>query len=362
MIPEAILNKIGRNLYQVKNHPLFVVKEKIYDALPEFETIEGLDPYVSIHDNFDSLQDPIESVSCFERFAFFKDAKTLLRTRTAAHLTSSARGGYDKFLICGDVYRTNVSDAFSLSAFHQITGFCLLNNKQRIPMIPGLHLRRELIEMIGSICEGFKHRRIRYRIIDEHNRKDIFCPYTTNSCELQLERVSPLTGVVNWMTVLKAGTVHPEVMNLSGLSGKMAWTFTAGLERLAMVFFDIPSIENIDKTTVHRVATANGLRHTAIVPQKRKAATEGYQIHKDFSFWVPEKFNESDMFSLVYEEAEDFISEIRYTGDFYNAHLRKSRRFYKLIFNNSSLKNNDINEIYRNLKDKVLKKFSIVIS
>lgn len=46
----------------------------------------------------------------------------------------------------------------------------------------------------------------------------------------------------NWLEVLGCGVTEQEILKRSGKSNNVAWAFGLGLERLAMVLFDIPDI------------------------------------------------------------------------------------------------------------------------
>lgn len=52
--------------------------------------------------------------------------------------------------------------------------------------------------------------------------------------------LSPLQD--QWMEVLGCGVTEQEILKRSGKTDNVAWAFGLGLERLAMVLFDIPDI------------------------------------------------------------------------------------------------------------------------
>jgi phenylalanyl-tRNA synthetase alpha chain len=45
-----------------------------------------------------------------------------------------------------------------------------------------------------------------------------------------------------WLEVLGCGVTEQEILKRNGKSNNVAWAFGLGLERLAMVLFDIPDI------------------------------------------------------------------------------------------------------------------------
>lgn len=46
----------------------------------------------------------------------------------------------------------------------------------------------------------------------------------------------------DWLEVLGCGVTEQRILKQSGLENNVAWAFGLGLERLAMVLFDIPDI------------------------------------------------------------------------------------------------------------------------
>jgi phenylalanyl-tRNA synthetase alpha chain len=51
-----------------------------------------------------------------------------------------------------------------------------------------------------------------------------------------------LTNTRQWMEVLGCGVMRQKILENGGLAQHTGWAFGLGLERLAMVLFDIPDI------------------------------------------------------------------------------------------------------------------------
>ena len=55
-IPDKIINKLERALHNKHNHPIEILKRKIYDIFgPSFKKYDNLNSIVSTIDNFDKL-------------------------------------------------------------------------------------------------------------------------------------------------------------------------------------------------------------------------------------------------------------------------------------------------------------------
>mmetsp|Transcript_3645 Transcript_3645/g.4374 ORF Transcript_3645/g.4374 Transcript_3645/m.4374 type:complete len:118 (+) Transcript_3645:1-354(+) len=65
---------------------------------------------------------------------------------------------------------------------------------------------------------------------------EAYFPFTEPSLELEIYYND------EWLEVLGCGVVHSNILDSCGLEGHKGWAFGLGLERLAMVLFDIPDI------------------------------------------------------------------------------------------------------------------------
>ena len=65
---------------------------------------------------------------------------------------------------------------------------------------------------------------------------DAYFPFTEPSMELEIF----FKG--EWLEVLGCGVMEMKILEEAGLGDKRAWAFGLGLERLAMVLFDVPDI------------------------------------------------------------------------------------------------------------------------
>jgi phenylalanyl-tRNA synthetase alpha chain len=65
---------------------------------------------------------------------------------------------------------------------------------------------------------------------------DTYFPFTEPSFELEIFFND------DWLEVLGCGVTQQQILDENGNKGNVAWAFGLGLERLAMVLFDIPDI------------------------------------------------------------------------------------------------------------------------
>jgi phenylalanyl-tRNA synthetase alpha chain len=108
---------------------------------------------------------------------------------------------------------------------------------------------------------------------------DEYFPFTEPSFELEVF----FQG--KWMEVLGCGVIHADVMANSNRPQDFGWAFGLGLERLAMILFDIPDIRLFwtqDERFLSQFDETN--------PQNRFIPYSKFPpCYKDVSFWLPDR-------------------------------------------------------------------------
>ncbi len=150
-IPNSVLEKLNRNLYKIKSHPLEIIKNKIFNYFKtkrdDWKIFEDLDKVVTVQDNFDSLLIPQTHVSRSKSDTYYLNQNQVLRTHTTAHQTQLLKQGIDAFLICGDVYRRDEVDSCHYNVFHQQEGIILWDKTESIDM------EKTLVDLLSGLCE-----------------------------------------------------------------------------------------------------------------------------------------------------------------------------------------------------------------
>lgn len=146
-VTPRILEKIGRNLHNEQNHPLWIIKERIkqhfYSSYmgrwgnPLFSVHDNLSPVVTVEQNFDSLLIPPDHPSRKKGDNYYINRKTMLRAHTSAHQRELVSAGLDAFLLAGDVYRRDEIDSSHYPVFHQMEGVRLFTNHELFSSVEG---------------------------------------------------------------------------------------------------------------------------------------------------------------------------------------------------------------------------------
>ena len=131
-VTPSILEKTGRRLHHLKNHPLKILKDQIHDFVysaylrhrngPLFTMVDSIPPVVTVEQNFDSLLVPQNHISRSRNDNYYINSGYMLRAHTSAHQVDLIRTGLDAFLVTGDVYRRDEIDRNHYPVFHQMEG------------------------------------------------------------------------------------------------------------------------------------------------------------------------------------------------------------------------------------------------
>lgn len=290
-IPPSIQTKIGVNLHQKTNHPICIIKNKIYQFFGEkFAQFDNLSPIVSIIANFDDLLIPKNHPCRSKTDTFYVDEKTVLRTQTSAHQTELLRKGYDRFLVTGDVYRKDEVNKTHYPVFHQMEGVCVGEGETELK-----ETMKKLIEFLFPQCE--------YRL------KSDYFPFTNPSFEVEVK----YNG--EWLEVLGCGVIRSEILHSCGVHNQQGWAFGLGLERLAMILFGIPDIRLFWSEDARFIDQFQADKITKFVPFGVLCS-----VTKDLSFFV----NDLKECDDVWDQINDFYEICReVSGD----NLEKIEKF-----------------------------------
>lgn len=139
-LTRKVLSKVGRNLHNQPQHPLWLLKERVKQhfyaqypgraGTPLFSVYDDLSPVVTTWQNFDSLLIPADHPSRKKGDNYFLNATHMLRAHTSAHQWDLLRAGLDAFLVVGDVYRRDQIDAQHYPVFHQLETVRLFSRHQ----------------------------------------------------------------------------------------------------------------------------------------------------------------------------------------------------------------------------------------
>lgn len=338
-VPPSIAAKIGKNLHLRRDHPISIIKEQIYRALPEFTTFDGFHPVVPVEDNFDLLLIPKDHPSRRPSDTYYWDEHHVLRTHTSAHQVGLLRGGQRKFLVTGDVYRKDAIDATHYPVFHQMEGVCITASKEEAA--------KSLLDTIGVILHAlFPGCQNRWR--------DDYFPFTDPSYEVSVFDQENRDG--KELEVLGCGVIHPDVLKNAGLEGMHGWAFGLGLERLAMKLFGISDIRlfwSEDKRFLSQFKAG--------VVSKFEPFSKHPACYKDIAMWVPPEWQENDLLDVIRDVAGDLVESVEETDTFKKGD--RTSKCYRIMYRSMerTLSNEEVNDIQSKLRGAIQDRLKVEI-
>jgi phenylalanyl-tRNA synthetase alpha chain len=219
-------------------HPVTRMQREIEDIFLRLGFwIEGGPEIESTYYNFDALNIPESHPSRDDWDTLYIDAKTVLRTHTSpVQIRAMEKYGAPLYIIIpGKCYRHDNPDSTHSPMFHQIEGLAVDQD------ITFADLKGTL-DFFAKMLFGEK---VRTRF------QPSFFPFTEPSgevavscfvCDGQGCRVCKESG---WIELMGCGMVHPQVLRNGGIDPDKysGWAFGLGVDRFAMVKYDINDIQ-----------------------------------------------------------------------------------------------------------------------
>lgn len=344
-----IAGKVGMNLHQRPLHPLGIMLKQIMEfwTPQSFRLYDALPPIVSTERNFDVLRIPIDHVSRSPSDTYYLNSETVLRTHTSAHQVELLASGEDRFLVAGDVYRRDEIDKSHYPVFHQMEGVKVFKAEHGPADIAFIQsalkndLEKLAIHLFGSD--------IKMRWVDT------YFPFTEPSFELEIFFDN------DWLEVLGCGVVHPDIFSAAGRSGETGYAFGLGLERLAMVLFQIPDIRLFwtEDKRFHDQFTSG-----KIVPFQ--SYSKFPPCLKDISFWLDgihgtSKFHVNDLNELVRDIAGDLVEQVALIDSFTHPKSGRTSHCYRISYRSMdrSLTNQEIDDFQEKVRQEVVAQLGV---
>lgn len=271
-------------------------------------------------------------------------------THTSAHQIELMRSGADAFLCSGDVFRRDEIDSSHYPVFHQMEGVRIFREEEISGLSTDEAKKKAEKELKDTLSGLAKHL---FGDVEMRWNADYF-PFTEPSFELEVQ----FEG--KWLEVLGCGVIHDEVFDNAGRAGQVGWAFGLGLERLAMVLFQIPDIRLFwtDDERFHSQFTADNI--TKFVSYSK------YPLcYKDVSFWLPTErdIHGNDVYEVIRDVAGDMVEKVELFDEFFNKKTSRTSHAYRITYRHMSrnLTNEEVDEVQWEVRDKLVERLSVVL-
>ncbi|XP_051711850.2 phenylalanine--tRNA ligase, mitochondrial isoform X5 [Oryctolagus cuniculus] len=309
-LTRKVLSKVGRNLHNQLHHPLWLIKERVKEHLyqqyvgrsgsPLFSVHDNLSPVVTTWQNFDSLLIPADHPSRKKGDNYYLNRTHMLRAHTSAHQWDLLHAGLDAFVVVGDVYRRDQIDAQHYPVFHQLEAVRLFSKH----------------ELFAGVKDGKSLQLFEQSSRSAHKQET----HTMEAAKLvEFDLKQTLTRLVT------------HLFGDAGAQDRVGWAFGLGLERLAMILYDIPDIRlfwSEDERFLKQFRLPDINQKVKFQPLSKYPA-----VLNDISFWLPsENYEENDFYDLVRTIGGDLVEKVDLVDQFEHPKTHRTSHCYRITY------------------------------
>ncbi|KAI2634354.1 phenylalanyl-tRNA synthetase mitochondrial precursor [Hypomontagnella submonticulosa] len=428
-VPQNIIDKVPRRLHLQKNHPVYITRQIIESVFPAptYKYHNDFNPVVTTHQNFDSLGFPIDHPGRAKSDTYYINGDTLLRTHTSAHQADVFRANLsDGYLISADVYRRDEIDRSHYPIFHQMEGArswdrakisngdvaaAIRSDLKKLPTHSievqdpnppfhdernprqaehhspaeaeaiAAHLKRSLELMVVEIFTRAKAAAVKAdpNFVDEPLQVrwvEAYFPFTSPSWELEVY----YNG--DWLEVLGCGVVKQDLYINAGVPNQLGWAFGIGLDRIAMLLFQIPDIRLFwsqdDRFLNQFKGVSDNLSSLKrFVPfSKYPSCTKDVSVCIKTWFWLRSSsaaggntkanihdFHENDVMEIVRSVAGDVVEDVKLVDEFTHPKTGRRSMCYRINYRSleRTLTNAETNDMHDEVNKALVEKLGVEI-
>lgn len=415
-----ITSSVSRRLHIEKDHPISITRSIIESRFPSptYKYHNTFFPVVTTHQNFDSLGFPADHPGRSKTDTYYVNRNTVLRTHTSAHQADVFRANESEgYLISADVYRRDAIDKSHYPIFHQMEGARTWDRAKvpngdiaaavwkdfeslpthsmkvedpnppthpdRNPLQPeqslaeaeaiAAHLKRSLELVVVEIFSRAKAAALASNpnYVDEPLRVrwiEAYFPFTTPSWELEIFWQG------DWLEVLGCGVVKQDILTNADVPSQIGWAFGAGLERIAMLLFEIPDIRLFWSKDPRFLSQFKGLSSDPTLSKlKRFVPFSKYpSCPKDVAFWLKSsssaagggigaEFHENDIMEIVRGIAGDVVEDVKVVDEFTHPQTGRRSLCYRVNYRSleRTLTNEEVNSFHEKVREALVRELGV---
>ncbi|KAI0392483.1 phenylalanyl-tRNA synthetase mitochondrial precursor [Xylariaceae sp. FL0594] len=422
-VPSNIVEKVPRRLHLQKDHPIYITRQIIQSVFPRpiYKYYDDLNPVVTTLQNFDSLGFPQDHPGRAKSDTYYINSETLLRTHTSAHQADMFRANQsDGYLISADVYRRDEVDRSHYPIFHQMEGARSWDrtkvpngdlaaairadieklpthdikvedpnppfHRERNPLQEvhhapaeaeaiSAHLKRSLELMVVEVFTKAKlaAKAVDPNFVDEPLRVrwvEAYFPFTSPSWELEVYYDG------DWLECLGCGVVKQDLYINAGVPDQVGWAFGVGLDRIAMLMFNIPDIRLFWSQDERFLNQFKGVSDNLNSLRRFTPFSKYPACYKDVSFWLKatsaaggntkpnvHDFHENDVMEIVRSVAGDVVEDVKLSDEFTHPKTGRRSMCYRINYRSleRTLTNAETNDLHDQVRNALVDKLGVEI-
>ena len=375
---------------------------------------------MTVNQNFNSLEFPIDHPGRSKTDTYYINAETVLRTHTSAHQVDIFRRNESPgYTVTADVYRRDAIDRSHYPIFHQMEGARVWDRrkvvdrdivravKEDLQYLPehnlqvedpnptaheernplqtpyhsieeveaiAAHLKKSLEGVVVDVLSKAREASTAtgLKIIDTEEPLRVrwveaYFPFTSPSWELEV------LWKGDWLELLGCGIVKQNLLVNAGVPDQLGWAFGLGLERIAMLLFGIPDIRLFWSEDPR---FSDQFTSTSTTSLKRFAPFSAHPAcYKDVSFWLSDSnssaggrveenvryFHENDFMEIVRSVGGNCIEHVKLVDSWIHPTTGRKSLCYRINYRSleRTLTNVETNNMQKMVEEKMVEEFGV---
>lgn len=157
-----------------------------------------------------------------------------------------------------------------------------------------------------------------------------------------------------------------EILARAGVHNSIGFAFGLGLERLAMIIYDIPDIRLFWSNDSGFLSQFN--ENELHRNFKYKAISQYPQCSNDLSFWLPDElnlntFSMNDVYDAVRNIGGDIVEQVTVVDKFTHPKTKRNSITVRIVYRHMerTLTQEEVNKIHAELADDLINKYNVKI-
>lgn len=157
-----------------------------------------------------------------------------------------------------------------------------------------------------------------------------------------------------------------EILSRAGVHNSIGFAFGIGLERLAMIIYDIPDIRLFWSQDSGFLTQFN--ENELHKNFKYKAISQFPQCSNDLSFWLPneltfETFSVNDVYDAVRNVGGDIVEQVTVLDKFTHPKTKRNSLTVRIVYRHMerTLTQEEVNKIHAEIADELMSKYNVKI-
>ena len=236
------------------------------------------------------------------------------------------------------------------------------------------HLKRSLELMVVEIFSRAKAAAMASNpdFVDEPLKVrwiEAYFPFTSPSWELEIFWQG------DWLEVLGCGVVKQDIMEKADLPSQLGWAFGIGLERMAMLLFEIPDIRLFWSKDERFLGQFKGLSSNLDNIKRFVPFSKYPACPRDVAFWLrsssssagggtsanSQDLHENDVMEIVRDIGGDVVEDVRKVDEFVHPKTGRKSLCYRINYRSleRTLTNEEANGFHEDVRRALVQKLGV---